>query len=44
MKSLLLRITDFVSTKRGMRITLGVWLAVTLLLGGLAPSAKEYEG
>jgi len=43
MKSLLLRITDFVSTKRGMRITLGVWLAVTLLLGGLAPSAKEYE-
>ena len=43
MKSLLLRITDFVSTKRGMRITLGVWLAVTLLLGGLAPGAKEYE-
>jgi Predicted drug exporters of the RND superfamily len=43
MKALLLGITDFVSTKRGMWITLGVWLAVTLLLGGLAPGAKDYE-
>jgi len=43
MKNLLLRITDFVSTKRGMRITLAAWLAVTLLLGGMAPSAKDYE-
>jgi Predicted drug exporters of the RND superfamily len=43
MHTLLTRITDFVSTKRGMWTTLGLWLAVTLLLGGMAPSAKEYE-
>ena len=43
MKTLLLRITDFVSTKRGMWITLAVWLVATMLLGGLAPGAKDYE-
>lgn len=36
-------LTDRVSTRRGMWATLAIWLAVTLLLAALAPSAKEYE-
>jgi putative drug exporter of the RND superfamily len=43
MKSFLQSITDRVTTKRGMWITLGVWLAATVLLGTFAPSAKDYE-
>jgi putative drug exporter of the RND superfamily len=43
MKNLLNTITDFVATKRGMWITLGAWLIVTILLAVLAPSAKDYE-
>ncbi|MCM3764952.1 MMPL family transporter [Neobacillus niacini] len=43
MKSFLQSITDRVSTKKGMWVTLGIWLAVTMLLAVFAPSAKEYE-
>jgi RND superfamily putative drug exporter len=43
MKKVITHITDFVSTKKGMWITLGAWLVITLLLAGLAPSAKDYE-
>ena len=43
MQRLLRYVTDRVATRRGTWITLGVWLLVTLLLGGLAPSAKDYE-
>ncbi|WP_274366312.1 MMPL family transporter [Paenibacillus thermotolerans] len=43
MKALLHRITDFASTRKGMWTVLTAWLLVTLLLGGLAPGAKDYE-
>lgn len=43
MNTLLRLITDRVSTRKGMWITLGVWLVVTIALATLAPSAKEYE-
>jgi putative drug exporter of the RND superfamily len=43
MRHLLQRITDWVSTKKGMWITLALWLAVTVALGLLAPNAKDYE-
>jgi putative drug exporter of the RND superfamily len=43
MKSFIQSITDRVSTKKGMWITLGIWLAVTILLAVFAPGAKDYE-
>jgi len=43
MKNLLHAITDRVSTKKGMWVTLGVWFIITCLLAMFAPSAKEYE-
>lgn len=43
LKALLNAITDRVSTKKGMWITLCVWLLATILLSVLAPSAKDYE-
>lgn len=43
MKSILKRITDRVSTRKGTWVTLGVWVIVTVLLAILAPSAKDYE-
>ncbi|MGI8387267.1 MMPL family transporter [Robertmurraya sp. P23] len=43
MKSILKRITDGVSTRKGTWVTLGVWVIVTVLLAILAPSAKDYE-
>ncbi|MCM3601906.1 MMPL family transporter [Robertmurraya korlensis] len=43
MKSILKRITDQVSTRKGTWVTLGIWVIVTVLLAVLAPSAKEYE-
>ncbi|MBS4220733.1 MMPL family transporter [Bacillus sp. FJAT-49711] len=36
-------LTDFVSSKKGMWITVGVWLAFTIILAALAPSARDYE-
>ncbi|TQR20387.1 MMPL family transporter [Psychrobacillus vulpis] len=43
MKNVLRHVTDFVSTKKGMWITLGVWLVITLLLALFAPNASEYK-
>lgn len=43
MKNILQAITDRVTTKKGMWITLSIWLAATLLLAVFAPSAKDYE-
>ncbi|SMO76168.1 MMPL family transporter [Melghirimyces algeriensis] len=43
MKSLLNKLTDLVSTKKGMWVTLLLWLIATMLLAMFAPNAKEYE-
>ncbi|MGJ7922319.1 MMPL family transporter [Neobacillus sp. LXY-4] len=43
MNTFLQSITDRVTSKKGMWITLGIWLLVTVLLAVLAPSAKDYE-
>jgi len=36
-------ITDRVTTRKGMWITVAIWLAATMLLTVFAPNAKEYE-
>ena len=43
MKSWLNHLTDRVTTKKGMWITLIIWFVAAMLLGGLAPGAKDYE-
>lgn len=43
MKTILSSITDKVTTKKGMWITLTIWLLVTVLLAVFAPSVKDYE-
>lgn len=43
MKMAIRHVTDFVTTKKGMWITLGIWLAITVLLAVFAPSASEYK-
>lgn len=43
MKNILGAITDRVATKKGMWITLTIWLIITVLLALFAPSAKDYE-
>jgi putative drug exporter of the RND superfamily len=43
MRNLLQSITDWVSTKKGMWITLAAWLVVTVALALFAPNAKDYE-
>ena len=43
MKSFLHYITDRVTTKKGMWITLAAWLIITMCLAVFAPSAKDYE-
>ncbi|SEQ72207.1 putative drug exporter of the RND superfamily [Virgibacillus subterraneus] len=43
MKTFIHYITDRVSTKKGMWITVGVWLILSMLLAVFAPSAKDYE-
>lgn len=43
MKTFLQSITDRVTSKKGMWVTLGIWLLVTVLLAVFAPSAKDYE-
>ncbi|MFK9092693.1 MMPL family transporter [Bacillus salipaludis] len=43
MKSFLQTITNRVSTKKGMWITLAAWLIITMVLAMFAPSAKDYE-
>ncbi|MBP1950184.1 MMPL family transporter [Virgibacillus litoralis] len=43
MKTFIHYVTDRVSTKKGMWITVGVWLISAMLLAVFAPSAKDYE-
>ncbi|GGA22491.1 MMPL family transporter [Psychrobacillus lasiicapitis] len=43
MKKALRHVTDFVAKKSGMWTTLGIWLAITVLLTVFAPSASEYK-
>jgi putative drug exporter of the RND superfamily len=43
MRNFLQSITDWVSTKKGMWITLAAWLVVTVALALFAPNAKDYE-
>ena len=43
MRKFLNFITDRVTTKKGMWVTLTIWLAATVLLAVLAPGAKDYE-
>ncbi|WP_342507843.1 MMPL family transporter [Sporosarcina sp. FSL K6-2383] len=43
MKMVIRHVTDFVTTKKGMWMTLGIWLAITVLLAVFAPSASEYK-
>lgn len=43
MKTLLQTLTDRVTSKKGMWLTLSIWLLATILLAVFAPSAKEYE-
>ncbi|HEX6595028.1 MAG TPA: MMPL family transporter [Bacillota bacterium] len=43
MNHLLHRLTDRVTTKKGVWVTFGIWIVVTLLLTLLAPRAKDYE-
>jgi len=43
MRNFLRAITDRVSTKKGMWITLVTWLVLTMVLAIFAPSVKEYE-
>lgn len=43
MKNFLHAVTDRVSTKKGMWITLAAWLVITIVLALFAPNAKDYE-
>ncbi|MFC0417823.1 MMPL family transporter [Cytobacillus solani] len=43
MKSILQAITDRVTTKKGMWITLSIWLVATISLAVFAPNVKNYE-
>jgi len=43
MKSFLQHITDWVSTKKGMWMTLAAWLILTMVLAIFTPSAKDYQ-
>lgn len=43
MKTVLQRITNQVTTKKGMWLTLSAWLLFAVLLAVFAPSAKDYE-
>ncbi|MGG1675597.1 MMPL family transporter [Neobacillus sp. NRS-1170] len=43
MKLFLQAITDYVSTKKGMWITLAAWFIITIVLAVFAPNAKDYE-
>lgn len=43
MKKFLQSITDRVSTKRGMWITLAAWFLITMVLAMFAPNVRDYE-
>nr|WP_289038919.1 MMPL family transporter [uncultured Allobacillus sp.] len=43
MKAIIQSVTNKVTTKKGMWVTLSAWLLISILLALLAPSAKDYE-
>lgn len=43
LKKLLGIVTDFVTTRKGMWITLGIWIALTVILTVFAPSSSDYK-
>lgn len=43
MKKILQRVTDFVATKKGIWITLSIWVALLVLLSIFAPSSRDYQ-
>lgn len=43
MKKILGRVTDFVATRKGMWITLGIWIALTVFLTVFAPGSSDYK-
>ena len=43
LKKLLGSVTDFVATKKGMWITIGAWIAITVLLTIFAPGAGDHK-
>jgi len=43
LKKILGRITDFVTTRKGMWLTIGLWVALTVLLTVFAPGASEHK-
>ncbi|WP_077620453.1 MMPL family transporter [Bacillus sinesaloumensis] len=43
MSKMLQAITDKITTKKGMWITLATWLVITIVLAVFAPNAKDYE-
>lgn len=43
MPALLHKCTDFITTKKGMFLSLGFWLVLTVVLSVFAPSSKDYS-
>ncbi|MGB3102086.1 MAG: MMPL family transporter, partial [Psychrobacillus psychrotolerans] len=43
MKKVLGRVTDFIATRKGMWITLGIWIAITVVLTIVAPGAGDHK-
>ena len=43
LKKILRKVTDFIATRKGMWITLGIWIAITVVLTIFAPSAGEHK-
>ena len=43
MKKFLGKITDFVTSRKGMWITLGIWIALAVILTAVAPGSSEYK-
>ncbi|WP_419960897.1 MMPL family transporter [Psychrobacillus sp. BM2] len=43
MKRILGKVTDFVATRRGMWITLGTWIVLTVILTVFAPGSSDYK-
>ncbi len=43
LKKVLGRVTDFIATRKGMWITLGIWIAITVVLTIVAPGAGDHK-
>lgn len=43
MKKILAKVTDFVTTRKGMWITLGIWIALTVILTVFAPGSSDHK-